>query len=67
MKKFEYKFLQVPINGIAGSNINLNELIYQLNILGEKGWEAVCSVEENQMSRGDKYTTIILKKEIQIS
>jgi hypothetical protein len=65
MKKFEYKYLQVPKQGLFGSNVDLEKLIEQLNVLGEKGWEAVASFEENQMQSGDKYTTIIVKREIQ--
>jgi hypothetical protein len=55
----------VPKKGLFGSNVDLEKLIEQLNVLGEKGWEAVASFEENQMQAGDKYTTIIVKREIQ--
>ena len=64
MKKYEYKFLQVPTKGLMGSNVDVEKLIEELNVLGQNGWEAVCSFDENQMQQADKYTIIIVKREI---
>lgn len=64
MKKYEYKFLQVPTKGLMGSNVNVEQLMEELNILGQNGWEVAASFEENQMQQADKYTILIVKREI---
>ncbi len=47
MEKWEYRTIKVEPKGIMGGILDVEDFDYQLNKLGEQGWELVTSVPAN--------------------
>lgn len=41
MEKFEYKVVTYDPSGFFGGNVQPNQIEYQLNMLGNDGWEMI--------------------------
>ena len=39
MDKFEYKVVVYDTKGFWGGNVEINQIEYQLNLLGNDGWK----------------------------
>ena len=53
MEKWEYKSIKIETKGIMGGILELDKFDYELNTLGQEGWELVSCFTTNQ---GQGYT-----------
>ncbi len=47
MEKWEYKTIKVELKGFLGGILKTEDFDYELNKLGEQGWELVSSFSTN--------------------
>lgn len=64
MKKFEYKLMKTDAKGILGGKVNIEELEYDLNQLGQQGWELMENIGMNQDYGSTRYLISVFKREI---
>ncbi|QQK08802.1 DUF4177 domain-containing protein [Miniphocaeibacter halophilus] len=64
MKKFEYKLMKTDAKGILGGKVNVEELEYELNQLGQQGWELMENIGMNQDYGSTRYLISVFKREI---
>ncbi|HHX69229.1 MAG: DUF4177 domain-containing protein [Miniphocaeibacter sp.] len=64
MKKFEYKLMKTDAKGIFGGKVNVEELEYELNQLGQEGWELMENIGMNQDYGATRWLISVFKREI---
>ncbi len=63
--KWEYKTIKLETTGFSGGKLNEKNLEYQINQLGEQGWELVTAFDTNQSQGASRYVVTIFKRQKQ--
>ena len=61
MEKWEYKSVKLETEGFLGGILDINDFDYELNKLGEQGWELVSCFTTNK-SQGESREAIAVFK-----
>ena len=62
MEKFEYKVVTYDPSGFFGGNVQPNQIEYQLNMLGNDGWEMISCTSTNMSYGASKSIVCIFKR-----
>ncbi len=63
--KWEYKTIKLATTGFMGGKLDENNLDYQMNQLGEQGWELATAFDTNQSQGATRDVVIIFKRQTQ--
>ena len=63
--KWEYKTIKVETTGFAGGKLDEQDLEFQMNQLGEQGWELVTAFDTNQNQGASRYVVTLFKRQRQ--
>jgi hypothetical protein len=64
MEKYEYRVAVYDTKGFWGGDVETNQLEYQLNVLGNDGWEMVSCTSTNQSYGSSKSIVCIFKRRV---
>lgn len=62
MEKFEYKVDVYDTKGFFGGRVEANQLVNQLNLIGNDGWEMVSCTSTNESYGSSKSIVCIFKR-----
>lgn len=62
MEKWEYKTIKVELKGFLGGILKTEDFDYELNKLGEQGWELVSCFSTNAAEGYSRDTIAVFKR-----
>lgn len=62
MEKWEYKTIKVEPRGMMGGILEIEEFDYELNKLGERGWELVSCFSTNASNGYSREAIAVFKR-----
>ncbi len=62
MEKYEYKTLTYDTKGFWGGAVDVSQFQYELNALGDDGWELISSLSTTQSGGSSKGIVCIFKR-----
>lgn len=62
MEKWEYKSIKFKTKGFVGGILDTENLNYELNVLGEQGWELVSCISTNEAYGQSREVIAVLKR-----
>ena len=62
MDQFEYKSIFTDAEGVFGGRINQEYMDWQLNELGDQGWELVSTFASNQVGGNTRWIVSVFKR-----
>ncbi len=64
MDRFEYKVVTFDTKGFFGGNVEVDQIVYQLNLLGEEGWEMISCTSTNKSYGASKSIVCFFKRRL---
>ncbi len=62
MERYEYKVVTYDTKGFFGGKVDVGQLEYQLNLIGDEGWEMVSCTSTNESYGSSKSIVCIFKR-----
>lgn len=62
MEKWEYQSIKLETEGLMGGIVKVKDLDYELNRLGEQGWELVSCFSTNEANGRSREVIAIFKR-----